>query len=357
MSVKGVIKEQKDVKEYRKIPRLSQSDLKLYVENRKKFYKKVILREPVEEDESDAINIGNLVDVMLTDDENFEHYFYITSAPKPTGQMLIFIKNLEHITKASLGEDGECTLSFKERSEEAYEQLRIGNGGKLRDKYSTFIANFEEWTGYYKELMECSNRQVVTPEEVELSGRIVNALKTSANTAGVINAVSVDDMDVYNKCAILFTYMGKEFKGELDKFIVDHKNKVIRPYDIKTTGFVEWWISKYLENKYYLQTGMYRIALRAWADENGYEDYEIGYMQFVCADSINYYKPLIYSTNSDNYEDALNGFSINNRNYKGINQIIDDLNLSEEMGEWGISADNMRNNGHVNIPVFDKYKS
>ncbi len=352
MPITGSLKEVKDVKEYRKIPRLSQSDLKLYVENRKKFYKKVILKELVDNDESDAINIGNLVDVMLTDDDNFEHYFYISSSPKPTGQMYIFVKNLESITKGSLEEDGECTTSFKERSLEAYEQLKEGNGGKLRDTYDKFITNFQaQWQGYYKELLECTNKQVVTPEEVELSGRIVEALRTAPNTRDIVN-----NPRLYKKVPILFEYMGREFKSELDLFEIDDENKFIQPYDYKTTAFVEWWITKYLENKYYLQGALYKIAMSAWAEQNGYEDYEIGNMKFICADSINYYKPLIYSMNDNNNEDALNGFSINGRNYKGLNQIIDDLTLSEETGEWGMNADNLRNRGIVNIPVFEKYK-
>lgn len=351
MAVKGTIVT-KDVKEYRKIPRLSQSDLKLYIENRKKFYKKVILKELVDNDESDAINIGNLVDVMLTDDENFEHYFYISSAPKPTGQMLIFVKNLESITKGSLDEDGQCTTTFFERSNLAYKQLKESNGGKLRDSYDKFIKNFEEWSGYYKELLECTGKQVVTPEEVELSARIVDSLKTSLNTAHIVN-----NPNLYKKVAILYDYKGREFKSELDLFEVNDDEKYIQPYDYKTTAFVEWWVTKYLDNKYYLQGALYKIAITAWAEQNGYEDYEIRDMKFICADSINYYKPLIYEMGSDNFEDALNGFSINGRNYKGLNQIIDDLTISEETGEWGMSADNIRTKGIVSIPTYEKYKS
>jgi len=349
----------KDIKEYRKIPRFSYSSLKLYVENRKKFYKEEILGDKKEKEETDFMRMGSVCDVLLTDKDNWEDYYIVSSANKPTGQLLTFTENVFKRHKINLDVEGNLTISTEQLFSEAYQDLVDGNGGKkLRDGINKFIERFDkEAADYYRELCLSEGKTVLTIEEVQTAERIVQTLKTAENTKDIVNAISGNEIEVFRKHPILFHYKGHDLKSELDQIIVNHEEKIIEIFDYKCTSFVEFFISSYLEYKYYLQQALYRIAAKSWTKQQGWEDYKVGYMNFIAFDQINYYKPIIVKMNSDNFEQGLNGFRINGRKYDGVNKILDDITYSIDSDIWDMSVDNLKNNGVVSIPVFDSYKT
>ena len=64
----------KEASDYRKIDRLSYSLLKMYADDRKLF-KKAFIDKEKEEIDSDYIRLGDVVDCLLTDRENFDNLF------------------------------------------------------------------------------------------------------------------------------------------------------------------------------------------------------------------------------------------------------------------------------------------
>jgi hypothetical protein len=73
----------------------SSSSLKEFSTNRRKYYKKYILNENVEEEDNKASVTGRVVETLLLEPEEFDNRFYMsTCASAPTGLMLDFVTAL-----------------------------------------------------------------------------------------------------------------------------------------------------------------------------------------------------------------------------------------------------------------------
>ena len=79
------------------------------------------------------------------------------------------------------------------------------------------------------------------------------------------------------------------------------------------------------------------------------EGYIVAPPKFIVCDSTNYYNPLIYTLAWEDLQDAYEGFTHKNREYKGVKEIIADLQWALENNVWNISRENSVNNGLVNI--------
>ncbi len=71
---------------YRAIQTDSSSSLKEFSMDRKKYHKKYVLGENVEDKENQAATIGRLVETLLLEPEQFDERFYMSAcASTPTG--------------------------------------------------------------------------------------------------------------------------------------------------------------------------------------------------------------------------------------------------------------------------------
>ena len=103
----------KTEKEYRAVQMDSSSSLKEFSVNRRKYYKKYILSENVEEEDSKASVMGRIVETLLLEPEEFDNRFYMsTCLSAPTGLMLAFVEALYKNTSTFTNEMGEVTKSF-----------------------------------------------------------------------------------------------------------------------------------------------------------------------------------------------------------------------------------------------------
>jgi hypothetical protein len=145
-----------------------------------------------------------------------------------------------------------------------------------------------------------------------------------------------------------------QLKGLLDKLIIDHKNKRIGIYDLKTAWDNEGeFLNNYFKYKYYLQAGVYFYLVMEWKmQQKGMGDYVVDYPTFVVADSNNYKAPLIYTTNKNNFEQGMRGFTIKGKYYPGVMSATFDLAWHKRKGIWNISRENYMNNGIVEITPF-----
>lgn len=345
---------QSDITNYREIDRLSYSALKMFLNDRKKFKaihidkdEEAIKKEKDDMLKSDFVRMGNIVDVILTDSDNFYNYFIITKENKPSGQMLTLVDFLYKFTLEDT-KDNVVTSTFEQRFERAYEALKESNGGKLQSKPDTFLARFEEeGRNYFKELLASIGKVIITNEENVIAEAIVESLKNSLGTKELVDA------DGLTKFPILFDVGDIPMKMEADKIIFDHENKIISLYDYKITSFVESFVwDGFLKNSYYIQSALYKFGIEQWKQDTEFKDYKVDNMKFIVADQKNYYAPLVYETNEDHYQQGWLGFKVGNKYYKGINTLIENYKLTLKENCWNISAENFSNKGRVFIPLF-----
>lgn len=329
----------------------SSSSLKDFSMDRKKYYKKYILGESVEDKDNQAATMGRIVETLLMEPELFDEKFYMSACmTAPTGLMLNFVEALYKFTREATNEDGQVTRSFEDISKDAYAE----SGFKI--KYDAVIAKFvgSDAEIFYNEIrkVRTNGLTVVTTEDVTNAEKIVEELRTNSVTKDVVNLVSSPRYTVYNQLQVEGYKMdGHEFKSMMDKVIIDHQEKTIQVYDLKCTWSVENFLEEYyLYRRAYIQALLYyKAAIHFMNNNEELHGYRVETPKFIVCDSTNYYNPLIYTLTDKDLEDAYNGFTHKNREYPGVGKIIKDLKWAIENNVWNISATNFQNNGLVNI--------
>jgi hypothetical protein len=342
--------ETKTEAQYRAIYLDSSSSLKDFSMDRKKYHKKYILNEVVEDEDSKAATMGRMVETLLMEPHLFEEKFHIsTCISTPTGLMLDFVEALYKHTKEATAEDGTVTRTFEDMCKDAY----VDSGFKI--KLDAVLGKFigSEAEIYYKEIREVrsKNLTVVTTKEIENAEKVVNELRTNFATADIVNLVSDAQYSVYNQLQVEgYDVLDHKFKSMMDKVVVDHKAKTVQVYDLKCTWSVENFYNEYyLYRRAYIQGYLYYIAAAFWATNNECGDYKILFPKFIVCDSTNYANPLVYAMTVTSWQDAYGGFEYKGREYPGVKQLIEDLKWALSNDKWNISRENYINNGLVNL--------
>lgn len=95
------------------------------------------------------------------------------------------------------------------------------------------------------------------------------------------------------------TLDGIDYKIMCDMVIVDHKEKTIHIYDLKTSGKESGDFRKsYLEWGYHIQSWLYRIVLKHALMFTDYDDYSVGQFSFIVSSKVND-TPLVFDDESE----------------------------------------------------------
>jgi len=338
--------------QYRAVVMDSSSSLKEFSQDRKKYYKKYFLGEKVEDKDTAAANMGRIVETLLMEPHLFDEKFYMSSClSTPTGLMLDFVEALYRVTRDATDENGKITRDFSDMSLDAY------NLSGFKIKYEAVMAKFigSEAEMYYNEIrkVRTQNLTVINTTEVSIAEKIVEQLKTNSTTGPIVNLVSSSRYDVLDQLQVEgYTIDGHKFKSMLDKVVIDHDERVIKPYDLKCTWSVEnFYEEYYLYRRAYIQAYLYfRGMMHLVKDpESPYYGYRVEFLQFIVCDSTNYYQPLIYTLDKSDMLAAYEGFVHKGRTYPGVEELIAALSWCVESNTWNISHKNYLSNGIVNI--------
>jgi hypothetical protein len=336
--------------QYRAIIMDSSSSLKEFSENRKKYHKKYVLNEKVENEDSKASVMGRLVETLLMEDHLFDSKFHMSVVnAAPTAMMLDFVEALYKHTVAATNEDGVLTRNFEDICKDAHADS--GFKIKLDAVLNKFMGSDAEV--YYKEIREVRSKglTVVTTQDVDNANKIVAELKTNDFTASIVNLVKSSRYDVHNQLQVEgYDVFGHMFKSMMDKVVVDRIEETIQVYDLKCTWSVEnFYDEYYLYRRAYIQGYLYFHAAAYWAKEMGFDEFHILYPKFVVCDSTNYSAPLVYEMSKISMQNAEEGFEYKGRTYPGVYSLIEDLQWAIKNDKWNISRENYINNGVVKL--------
>lgn len=337
---------------YRAVNLDSSSSLKDFSMDRKKYYRKYILNETVEDKDSSAANMGRIVETLLMEPHLFDDKFFMSSCVStPSAMMLDFVEALYRVTRDATDESGIVTREFSELAEEAYKLS--GFKIKLEAVLGKFIGSDAEV--YYNEIRTVRTKglTVVNTTEIAVAEKIVEKLRTNSTTAPIVNLVNSSRYEVIDQMQIEgYTIDGHKFKSMLDKVVIDHDKKTIQPYDLKCTWSVEnFYEEYYLYRRAYIQAYLYYRAMLFLVGDKASpcHGYKVEYLKFIVCDSTNYYQPLIYTLDDDDMKDAYKGFIHKGRTYPGVEELIAALSWCVATNTWDISHKNYLSNGIVNI--------
>jgi hypothetical protein len=338
--------------EYRAVKMDSSSSLKEFSIDRRKYRKKYLLGEKVEEKENLAANMGRIVETLLLEPEEFDNRFFMSSTTKaPTGLMLEFVEALYRCSRDATDEDGIIQEDFEVLTKSAYK----ASGFKIT--YEAVMTKFIDSDAqiYYEEIraIRPKNLTVITSQEITNAEKIVQELKTNPVTCKIVNLQDSDRFTILDQLQIEgFKIDDHIFKSMLDKVIVDHKLQTIHPYDLKCVWNVEgFYEDYYLYRRAYIQAYLYYQAIVSLTldPKSPYYGYKVKYLKFMICDSINYFNPLIYTLEPEDMLDAYEGFEYKGKYYQGVKDIIKDLDWALANDNWKISRKNYELNGVINI--------
>jgi hypothetical protein len=329
----------------------SSSSLKEFCLDRKKYHRRYVLNETVEEGVNKAATIGRIVETLLLEPEEFDGRFYLSVCTKaPTGLMLDFVEALyKHTAECTDADTGTVTRAFDDIVKDAY----VDSGFKIKQEavLAKFIGSDAEI--YYKEMREVRAKglTVVTTEDIANAEKTVNELKTNFVTSEVINLVNSVRYTVLNQFQVEgYSVDGHLFKSMMDKIVIDHNERTIQVYDLKCVWAVEnFYEEYYLYRRSYIQAYLYWKAAISLTEKEEYQGYRVLYPKFIVCDSTNYFNPLIYTMTDADMDDAYIGFEHKGRLYPGVCFLIDNLEWAIANDTWNISRNNYINNGVVNI--------
>lgn len=203
-----------------------------------------------------ALIIGSAVDCLVTDPETWVSY-YIVCSDIPTRQDLNLIETACSIMNThNLGE--VALIPPDHIIEQAYKEVGVSNR-----KLETIINKFQAGEAYhnlYRELIENYDKQWITKEDFEL----VNKLATNVVNHPYTVQVFKNKREQFFQKAIYFEHLGVECKALLDILQIDHDEKVIYMYDLKTTKeYPENFNQAIDDNRYDIQARWYEYAVRS----------------------------------------------------------------------------------------------
>ena len=336
-------KETPTIENYHTIDRFSYSRIVAFEKNIWDFYKQFIEKDPEyiakkieDKEESWYIKMGNLIDCLRTEKENYNKLFYESrEVAEPTPQILKFCKILYKYR----------TLPFKTAFETAYEDLKEWNGGKLGTTLEKYIEKFEkEGQAYYDELILSEGKTVITKDDLSKIEQVLNLIEKYD--------LFKDFGTTINKQVMFFDLDELPFKAEVDKINIDHKSKIIYPYDYKTFYNPEEFVNlRFTKSYYYIQSALYKYAIQIWAEKE-YPGYKVENMCFRVMDPNGAHIPIEYQTTDKHYEQGFLGFYYKGKRYPGITEIIDDIKYAIKNDMWKTLPYFHKNNFKVFISEF-----
>jgi hypothetical protein len=349
--------------EYRKLAGLNYSMIKKFDEDIALFYREFILREPREDKESVALNLGSLVDFALIDcggdeqlfEQRMTEKFALFDGVKSSAQAYDLADSLFSIIMRNRDETGAVGIEFEEAFKQAFEYVQIA--GKYKGK--TWEKGLEDFNKvakeYFDKKIENIGKIVVDLWQVEKSKNIVSQARGDEFHGALVNMETGGDVEVIDKLAIEFECQGWNCKMEQDRTIINHKNKTIRRLDYKTAYDNEDFAYSYLKRKYYLQNAFYHTGTEMWAIANNMEGYDVLPMEFLVFDtSANNRRPLKYNTIMQHVEEGLASFTRNDRKYKGVIDLMDEITWANENGIWNCSKENYLNRGEIELAPYEE---
>ena len=229
--------------------------------------------------ESPSLLFGSMVDTLLTDgQEAFDERFFVATFPDIPDSQINVVKTLFNTTRGMIPFD-KIDNSF---ILQAIEECKFQPNWRPETRIKVIKENCEQ---YYNLLILAKDKEVVSSELYEDAQACVDSLKSSDATKWYFEANNPFD-DSIERCYQL------KFKGEYnsiplrimaDNIIVDHKNKIIYPTDLKTSYKEEWnfWKS-FIEWKYYHQANLYAEIIRQNIEKDDYfKDFKIADYRFI----------------------------------------------------------------------------
>lgn len=276
--------------EYRKDPALSQSTISSY--ERKGFE---CLTTLFEHEETPSLNFGSAVDYYITDGEKaFSDKYFISDMPKVPSTAEPIVKDIYAMFCNSYTNIYDIPESDLMPVLSQYGYKGNTNWG-VKAKCDAIR---KDGAQYYQTMFMAKGKIIMSQENYTKVFACVRALKDSPQTKMYF---CVDDP--FNDVERVYQQKfkaeldGVMYRGMADLLIVDHKNKIVIPCDLKTSHNREYNFPRsFLEFRYDIQARLYWRLIRKIMDADEYfKDFKLQEFRFIVVNNIDNPVPLVWS--------------------------------------------------------------
>jgi hypothetical protein len=262
----------KDDMEYKASNCLSYSRIKDVYDN-----PEVLIQEQKHE-EKEYFNFGSVVDIMLTEPESVDSKILVNDL-KPSEQ---FLKISTYILDNGLGAD--LNNLTNDQIEDIYNITGSSVNWKVDTKKQKLLAECSE---YIKIFEDNRDKLIISSSMYTEAYNIAEVLRNHPWSKHLF--ISKDEqkqnnVEIIYQFKIKFDLEGMNFKSKIDIIYIDHNNKIISPWDIKTgsdypRNFVKTALYKY---KYGYQGVIYKEGLTKIIDKlPSFDFYTVDLFRFL----------------------------------------------------------------------------
>lgn len=270
--------------------------------------------------ESPSLTFGSVVDCLMTDSqEEFDRRFLVADFPELPDSQRKMVEYLHRMfSKSYLALSDFDNRTIMDISETLQFQLNW--------KPETRARVIKENGGEYYDLLTLADGKTVISQSLYSDAlACAEALRTSEATKFFFEQDNPFDKDTERLYQLKFKgeYDGIPLRCMMDLAVVDHKNKIIYPCDLKTSSKREWDFPKsFIEWRYDIQGTLYAEILRQnLAKDDYFKDFSIAPYRFIV---VNRYSliPLVWIFNQT-FSQV--GCTLGEHKLRGWREIVKDL--------------------------------
>jgi hypothetical protein len=308
---------------YREFPAESQSNLKQILVH-------PLLYKNRDNKSTKSLNMGSLVDCLLLTPEDFDSTYFINDKENPSD------------TVKSIWD--EIYISYKTVPVLDFdiEILNICKKMKYRAKQSDIVKlkYIHSFSHYFHFLKNSEGKIIVSNKDYQKACELTNKLNEDPIINKLLFNLPKHKTNVFQE-EIYWDKDGINLKSLLDVITIDKKNKIIQPWDLKTTGFsVSSFKNSLWKFRYDFQASFYSEALRF-----KYPDYVILPFRFIVVSTAFNDRPRIFECSGRILDVGENG----DENYKGWKEALELLKFYSKNEIWNDTKEHIEGGDIVQL--------
>lgn len=339
--------------EYKNIDALNQSILKKILISPQSFLQAKKKQQDDEDSDEEHFTFGTMVDIMLTGTkEEFEKKFVkIPDETKCSDTIKDIIKKIYNDVAIS-GAVEEPLENYKVKVLEYANYANYQPNWKDDTRVDKII---KDGNDYFELLKTIGNKIPVTETEYAKAVACVMALKSNIYTRpNVVLRSDGNKKEFLDKFIIEFEFRGFKIKGELDRVVIDHTDKVITPIDFKTTGKpINGFINDFWYYRYDFQAAVYTRGLVEHPEikkllEN---NYSLNPFLYIAVETNLVNNPMAFEVTPEAIEIGFSGGIVKGKTYEGFEQAIERYFYAVLNDQWEYPMEYYESNGKMPITL------
>lgn len=230
--------------------------------------------------ETPSLTFGSAVDALITGgQEEFDNNFMVADFPSLSDSILKMVKYLFNSYSAIYRTIEDIPT---QNIIDATEELKYQLNWKPETRAKVIK---EQGNEYYSLLYAAGDKTILDINTKEQVDNAVRMLKESDATSSYFAPNNIFDEDIIREYQLKFkaTLEGIDYRCMADLLLVDNKNKIVYPIDLKTSSHTEWdFFESFVQWNYAIQARLYWRIIRDNMDKSDhFKDYKLANYKFI----------------------------------------------------------------------------